>query len=448
MTAGAGERPGGRVIAVGRHLARIAAVLGGAGILLTACSSAPAAVSGMSGVKGSLEIAVFNPFSGADASYGPLMMSGCFPAVRLINKDGGIYGHDLTCTPVDTRGDPADAVPAANKLVATASNLVMVIGPSSDEAAATVPILNAAKIPMFPDAGDAEFDKSSFTYLWRLIPPDAADGYAQAIWAHDKGYTRAALIYASNVGFSNGPSGATAGFPALGGKIVYSATLTPDQPTYESTITAMLATNPQVILYEAGPRTSTTFFSELKSLGHLIPTIGPETIYEPQWEKAVSGVIGTSTLAKTVTIVEAFVNTASAGWPTFHSALLASASQIPQASTYANDPFTIANYDAVNMVALAMLEKKTIDRSVLNATLSSIITAGSGKTVCDTFASCKSDILAGKQIQYVGASGPIQLNQWHNAGGNYHVITDALVPTSLGEITAGQVAALIGKGKG
>ncbi len=441
----------GRAVAGGHKFRRAIGLVGGAGMLLAACSSNPTPASsksgggGLSGVSGKLTVAVFNPFSGADASFGPLMMSGCIPAVNLINKDGGIYGHDLTCTPVDTRGDPADAVPAANKLIATQSNLVMVIGPSSDEASATVPIFNAAKVPMFPDAGNAEFDRSNFTYLWRLIPPDAADGYAQAIWARRQGYTRAALIYASNVGFSNGPSGASAGFPALGGKIVYSANLTPDQPTYESTISAMLAKNPQVILYEAGPRTSTTFFSELKSLGHLIPTIGPETIYEPQWEKSVGGVIGTSTLAKTVTIVEAYVNTSSAGWPAFHQALLAAASQIPQASTYSNDPFTIANYDGVNMVALAMLMKKTINRTVINDTMNSLITPGPGKVVCNSFSACKTDILAGKKIQYVGAGGAIQLNQWHNAGGSYHVITDALKPTTLGQISAGAVAALIGK---
>jgi ABC-type branched-subunit amino acid transport system substrate-binding protein len=431
-------------------IGKVATLIGGAGLLLAACSSStPASTStkktGLD-VSGNLTVAVFNPFSGADASFGPLMMSGCIPAVRLINADGGVYGHDLTCVPVDTRGDPADAVPAANKLIATAHNLIMVIGPSSDEAAATVPIFNAAKIPMFPDAGDAEFDRSPFTYLWRLIPPDAADGYAQAIWAHEKGYTRAALIYASNVGFTNGPLGVTQGFPALGGKIVYSATLTPDQPTYESTITAMLAAHPQVILYEAGPRTSATFFAELKALGHLLPTIGPETIYEPQWENAVGGVVGTTELAHLVTIVEAYVSTSSPGWPIWDHALLASAAQVPDASSYADDPFSIANYDAVNIVALAILMTHTINTTVINNTLSSVITPGPGKVVCDSYAECKKDILAGDKIQYVGAGGPIQLNKWHNAGGSYHVITDSLSsPTTLGEISAGQVAALIGR---
>lgn len=401
----------------------------------------------LKGVKGKLTIGVFNPFSGTTASFGPLMMAGCIPAERAINKDGGIYGHKVNCTPVDSRGDPVDAVPAADKLVATSKNLIMAIGPSSDTALATVPIFQAAKVPMFPDAGNAAFDKSKYNYLWRLIPPDAATGVAMAVWAKKEGYTRAANIYTSAVGAGTGPAGIQAGFPAVGGKIVYKAVLTPGQPTYESTINAMLATHPQVIFYEAGPPTSATFFSELKSLGKVLPTIGPEAIYEPQWDQAVSGVLGSKTLAKTVSIVEGFVTTKHKGFPVWKKELLASASQVPKAKTYLTDPFALANYNAVNMVSLAIMEKQTTKRPVINKTLNSIIKPGKHKKTCDSFAQCKTDILKGKKIRYIGATGPINLNKWHNAGGTYHVITDALHPKSLGKIGSAKVAPVIAKAK-
>ena len=441
---------------MGHRFSKVAALLV-AGTLVAATSvvtaagastsGAARAKKGLPGVKGSLTIGVFNPFSGATASFGPLMMAGCVPAERLINQNGGIYGHHVTCTPVDTRGDPVDAVPAANKLVATAHNLIMVIGPSSDEALATVPIFQAAKVPMFPDAGNAAFDRSRYTYLWRLIPPDAATGVAMAIWAHKKGYKRGANIYTSAVGYGTGPAGIDAGFPAVGGKVVYRAVLTPNQPTYESTITAMLAKNPQVIFYEAGPSTSATFFSELKALGHVLPTIGPEAIYEPQWDSAVSGVIGKSNLAKTVTIVEGFVTTAAKGFSVWKRALLGSASQVKTASTYTTDPFALANYNATNMVALAILVKHSVNTTVINKTLNSIITPGKNKTVCNSYAQCKKAILQGKKIQYVGATGPVKLNKYHNAGGTYHVITDSLTPKSLGKIAGADVVPVIEKAK-
>jgi ABC-type branched-subunit amino acid transport system substrate-binding protein len=75
---------------------------------------------GGSSSHGPLAIGAFNPFSGADASFGPEMIGGCEPAVRLINQDGGVLGHKVNCQAVDTRGDPADAVPTPGKPPSTA----------------------------------------------------------------------------------------------------------------------------------------------------------------------------------------------------------------------------------------------------------------------------------------------------------------------------------------
>ena len=97
-----------------------------------------------------------------------------------------MLGHKINCQAVDTRGDPADAVPAASKMLATTTNLVGLLGPSADEAQATVPVINAAKIPMFADTGEAAFDRSKYTYFYRLTPADDVKGYALAQWAHDK----------------------------------------------------------------------------------------------------------------------------------------------------------------------------------------------------------------------------------------------------------------------
>ena len=86
-------------------------------------------------------------------------------------------GHPLNCQEFDTRGDPADAVPSANKMMATTSHLVGILGPSSDEALATVPLIDAGKIPMFVDTGQAAFDQSSYKYFWRITPADDVKGW-------------------------------------------------------------------------------------------------------------------------------------------------------------------------------------------------------------------------------------------------------------------------------
>ncbi|HEX6509488.1 MAG TPA: ABC transporter substrate-binding protein, partial [Chloroflexota bacterium] len=166
--------------------------------LLAACGSSSGG-RGASG-KGSIEFAAFDPFSGPDAAFGPEQMAGCAPAAKLIEADGGILGHKtVTCNAVDTRGDPADAVPAARNLLATASGLAAIIGPSSDESSATVPIFNSQRIPVFANTGQALFDHSTFPYFWRPFPADDANGYAIALWAYQKGYRRATAVFGTDI---------------------------------------------------------------------------------------------------------------------------------------------------------------------------------------------------------------------------------------------------------
>ena len=81
-----------------------------------------------------------------------------------------MLGNKVACTSVDTRGDPADAVTAAAKMLATTPHLFGVLGPSSDEADSTAPLINAAKIPMFADTGEASFDHTKLQYFWRMTP--------------------------------------------------------------------------------------------------------------------------------------------------------------------------------------------------------------------------------------------------------------------------------------
>src|SRR6516165_2468309 len=138
---------------------RRAALLAAPSLLLGLAACGSHSSTGGSSGTGPLTFAVFNPFSGPDASFGPEELAGCIPAAAAIEAAGGIIKHKtVTCKAVDSRGDPADAVPAAESLIATTGGLMGVIGPSSDEATATVPLFNRAGIPMVGNTGQAAFD--------------------------------------------------------------------------------------------------------------------------------------------------------------------------------------------------------------------------------------------------------------------------------------------------
>jgi len=139
-------------------------------------------------------------FSGADAALGPTYLASCYGATAAINQAGGVLGHTLTCKSVDTRGDPADAVPAVNQMFASTPSLALVIGCTSDEAASVAPVINAHKMAMFCMTGQSEFDSVHYQYFYRLVPPDLEESYAMVAIAQQLHYKRIALAFGNDIG--------------------------------------------------------------------------------------------------------------------------------------------------------------------------------------------------------------------------------------------------------
>jgi branched-chain amino acid transport system substrate-binding protein len=402
---------------------------------------------GGSGGSGALVIGAFNPFSGGDADFGPEMMGGCVPAVQLINQAGGVMGHKMKCDAVDTRGDPADAVPAASKMLATTSNLVGILGPSADEAQATVPVIDAAHIPMFADTGEAAFDHSKYTYFYRLTPADDVKGFALAQWAHDRGYTRAAAVFGSDVGAQSDVPTLLTAFAKLGGKVVSNQKIALDQSSYRTEVESMLASKPQVIFTEADPQTDSTFLSEVKQLHGMLPVIGTETTLQAAWLKAVAGAIGAPTMAKYVVGMQPLAPSSGTAWSVFNKALLSSSSSVPKPAQWSSDPYSMTYYDGVNLTALAMLKAKSTKPATFAPMIVKIASGSPGAVTVDSFAQGKKALAAGKQIRYVGAGGPIVFDQWHNSSGAYEAAVAQSGKTKIvGTVSAAQIAKLKGAG--
>jgi branched-chain amino acid transport system substrate-binding protein len=109
-----------------------------------------------------------------------------------------------------------------------------------------------------------------------------------------------------------------------------------------------------------------------------------------------------------------------------------------------NNSFVEADYDALILTALAMDAAKSTNPVVADPWLAKITTAGSGKTVVYTYAEGLAALKAGKQIQYVGASGPIAFDKWHNSYGNQamQTVSSTGQPLTTKVFTAAQIEAL------
>lgn len=385
------------------------------------------------------------PFTGPDAFLGPRYLAGCIAGASNINAAGGVLGHPVDCQSFDTRGDPADAVPAAQQMLATNSNLALVFGVTSDEASSVVPILNRAPMVMFSVSGQAEFDKSSFQYYYRLVAADNLTGVAVAIIAHSLGYKNVALVFGNDIGSQGTVPTVTKSFEKLGGTIAINQAITLDASSYRTEITQMLATHPDAIITEADGQTNATYFSELKQLngGKLLPIVGTDATVDPTWWKAVSGAVGAADLAAAYSADNPSVILSGPPYDPYAAGINASTAQMSDIAKYLTVPYAMHIYDSVTIGALAMVAAGSTSPATYQPFIAKVCTASAGATVVHNFADGVKALAAGQTIDFVGPGDQTVLNQWNNSPGGFDIVkygTDGSIKTT-GAITAADMQA-------
>jgi branched-chain amino acid transport system substrate-binding protein len=392
--------------------------LGSAATLLAACSGNGSGTGANGGGK-TLEIAVFSPFSGANADYGFFEYAGCPPAVNLINAAGGVLGNKLTCKIVDNRGEPADAVPAAQQMLATSPNLVAIIDGDSGLLSSTVPLFERARITDLSAGGDVQFDKNTYKYFWRTIPGDDVAGYALAAWAKKQGWTRIAAVFANDQAAQGNVPGLLDGAKNLGIQVVSNQAVALDHTSYATEIQKLMASSPQAIMMEADPQTGGVFVGQLKQAGGLVPIVGSSGTLGVDWNKSVTAGIGAADFTKYFKILTTYAPSSGPAWETFNKALLAAGSEVKDPAQYADQVYAEVPYDNVNLIALAMLAANSTKPSAYNSFIRKVADGGADAVVVHNFADGKAALSTGKKIKYVGVTGAIQFDQYQNSPGTF-----------------------------
>jgi ABC-type branched-subunit amino acid transport system substrate-binding protein len=386
-------------------------------LFLSVLSLVVAAAAGASPRASTLNVAVFEPFAGPLAAFGPNNLAGCMAGAKAIDDAGGVLGHQMACQAENSTGDPADAVPAANKMLTSVSNLVAIIGPGG-ETPATFPLIAAAKIVDFSLSGSDEYDKNTSPWFFRMVPADGFDGIAMAYWAAKHGYKHAASVFTNDASSQTIPGPLAAAYKSLGGHLVKSVTLAPGQNSYRTEASQLLAAHPDAVFTETDPQTAATFWSEMLQIGgRLPPILGPQASAYHPYLSALLPAVGHQV---NYVILSPTTPSPSAGLAVYKRDLLSASSKVKKPAQYDNDPFAISDYDAVTIVGLAMTEAKSTDPSNYRAYITKVAQpASAGTVVVHTYAQGIAALKAGKKIRYSGAGGPIVLNKYHNVAQPY-----------------------------
>lgn len=389
-----------------RRVSAVAALLTTAAFGMTACASGGSSASGAAS-SGPIHITVLGSDTGAYAEIGQAMYDGAAVGAAQVNAAGGIMGRKLILDKVDTHGDPADAVPALQQELAR-NHPVGIVGPTTLEIFGVKPIFDQNKIPDMFNGGSTAFDRNKDPYIWRINPSDSQLALALALYARQKGFTKAAILFTTEASQQELEPFLKNDFTKLGGQLTTVVNVTPGQSSYNSEIVKLLGTHPQVILGQLDPPTASTFFSGLKGLnGTKLPFIGTDVTAGSDWITAV----GAATAHAEVTSVEGGTPTTGAG-PIFNAAYQ---------KMFKTAPLAGANYayDGVIDMALAIDAAKGTTSADINRGLP-LVSNPPGTTV-DTYAAGLAALKKGK-INYDGASGPMDFDSFHNVSGPWDVV--------------------------
>lgn len=410
------------------------AVLGGASLLLAACSSG----GGSSGSSGGSPVvmSMIGPLTGTYATDGQPILEGSRAAAAEINADGGILGRKLKMDVVDTVGDPADAVPALNKELATGHPSAL-IGPVTLEIHAVQPIVDTNQIVDGLNAGSTAFDNNKDPLLWRCNPSDSELGIAMAALAHQKGYHKAIIFMSSSATSETLKPVIAKAWQALGGTMLREITITPGLNSYTSQVHQAVSLHPDVMFTQLDPGTAAVVYANFKAINNLaIPFIGTDLEAGSDFIKAVGPAV-----AKATTTSVTGSNKLTAAGPLFEQWYRKVNGHAPLAgSAY--------GYDCTIDFALAMTKAGTSDPTKWVKDITAV--SNPPGQMVSNYKQAVALIKQGKKINYEGASGPMDFNAYHNVTGAWDVVKasgDAAGDTTtLETISGATIQAVLNKG--
>ncbi|MGH2468449.1 MAG: ABC transporter substrate-binding protein [Chloroflexota bacterium] len=355
------------------------------------------------------------PFTGNESFEIGFSNAGYYPAQWAINNAGGIMGHPLQVLRPDDKSDPADALTAFERTLATNPSTSFA-GGDTTTTGALLPVATNAKLPFITASGNAVYDKNTNPYLYRYAPPDPANGEAIALWCKQKGYTSVATVFGNDAGSQGDLPGVVDGIKAIGAKVAVQLNVVPDQPNYRTDVERLIAAKPQAIITESDGPTAATFFSELSQLGTIVPIIGTSGTPSADYFSPLSKAIGAANFQKDfVAVVVGTPQASNPAYKVYADAVQHVGSKLEKpVDQWAANPYTEGIYDTYVIFALAMDQAKSTKGSVFNSFIPGITAPGAGKTVVHSYPEGVAALAKGQSIQYIGAAGSEVLDQHHN----------------------------------
>jgi branched-chain amino acid transport system substrate-binding protein len=338
-------------------------------------------------------------------------------AAKHVNDQGGLLdGATYRLVLGDSQCDPKAAVDAANKVVnveqvvaivgATCSGGTNAMAQSVTIPAGVVSVSDSATAPSITELDDNDL-------VFRVAPSDAYQGQVLAGVAMDRGLTKLALTYA-NDDYNAGLAGAFENsFKELGGEITAKQMHEPNKASYRSEL-ATLANQPADALamfaYYGG--SGITIIRNSLENGLFETFLGADGMANT----SVIEQIGADALRDHLFITLPGSDTANPSYKAF-------AADLEAAGADPAGPFVANGYDATFLLALAIEQAGSADRAKIAEALRAVANPPGTVIRPGEWSVAKEAIAAGEDINYEGASGPVDFDENGDVAGVYQLYT-------------------------
>lgn len=207
------------------------------------------AVVSLSAVAENIKVGLISSLSGPVAIYGQTTYNGIKLAVEQLNAAGGINGNKIELIVEDDKGDPAEAVTAAKRLISE-KKVVAILGPIiSTTCLAVAPIAQQNGVPMLTPTGTNTKITEAGDYVARTCFIDPFQGGVMATFGIDTLKAKTAVVIKDvNSDYSEGLAEEFVKvFEKKGGKILDTVAYATNDVDYSSQLTKVKAENPDVI---------------------------------------------------------------------------------------------------------------------------------------------------------------------------------------------------------
>lgn len=217
------------------------------------------------------------PLTGDSASYGTSVKQGAEIAMKEINDAGGVAVGDkkikLDLNFMDDEATPENAVTVFNSLMDAGADAIMGTV-TSGAGLAIIKLTSDEGILMLTPSGSAA-GLTQYDNAFRLCFTDPLQGVTMANFAKDAGYTKIAVIYNNSDEYSTGMMQAFIDqVAANGGEIVASESFVKNDVDFNTQLTAIKATDAQVIFVPAYYNDAAYITTQASELGMSLPFLG------------------------------------------------------------------------------------------------------------------------------------------------------------------------------